>query len=165
MFTGEFQGIHVGAGPAFSRGGTGVVADVGLRASTVLFLGDGALDYRLALPAEGPVTHQALAAIHLHPLFPFLFGADRPSVALASAYLRLGLGGQAVDADAASDRFAWIWELAGGVDVPVSFASEHAGWWLGLLVGRTLALTDDPFEGEGITLVTLRAAYRSHGPW
>ncbi len=163
-YTGEFQALQVGAGPAFASAGPGVTFDVSARASTVLHLADVELGYRYADIGDGPRTHGLQAGLHVHPLFLFLLGNDTLAATLASFYVRVGAGGF-VGRDAAGDDAADLsWELAGGFDLPLAPLPERPMWWLGLQVGRAWAFGPDPFEGEGLTFVSLRVALRRDGP-
>ncbi len=163
-YTGEFQALQVGAGPAFSGAGAGATFDLSARASTVLHLADLELGYRYADIADGARTHGLQAGLHVHPLFLFLLGNDTLAATLASFYVRVGAGGFVGRDGDDEDAADLSWELAGGCDLPLAPLPDRPRWWLGLQVGRAWAFGRDPFEGEGLTFVSLRVALRRDGP-
>jgi hypothetical protein len=124
-FNGSFWDVSARAG--LNNGTTdGWAADVGLRQSFPMHLGDTRLSYRHDELDLGS-TDQIHLGFGLHPLYVVLLGSDWLSYVIASLYLELGAGVNIVEGAYPA------WTLGAGMDIPLSDPDLGMAPWINLV--------------------------------
>jgi hypothetical protein len=135
-YNGSFVEVSGRAGPTYGDNLSGWTADIGMRHSFPMHLLDSRIAFRhdeLRPSQSGAHVQQESLGLTtaFHPLYLFLLGSDRWSYTLASTYLELGSG---VDALTRHGSGAWdlgfYFSIGGGFDIPIHDPDTGSGLWI-----------------------------------
>ena len=166
-FNGSFFETSLRAGTALSShyDAPALTADLGVRNSFPMYLGDTRLSYRFTAAQHDEVPlqlHGAHLTLGLHPFYLALLSRGFVSHFLASLHAEIGVGGvlgMFTEEDATRAAAGLSWSLGAGFDLPITDANRGGGLWLNALYRRSWHTL--PFAGDHALFLGL--AWRVNG--